>query len=289
MISSILAKNISFNKIEIVYDMIIVSLFIGEKIIAKLYIDSYKSYFKNNLGIQNIAESSIFVNDVMTFFTDDIFELIMTSYNITLIVGMILIVFKNLRLINSVPEIIFFPKLLESIVISSFHFFLLIFMVILAISLIVHLILGSNVFIFSELSTTILLMINYSINDFSTKDLSHTDTNSLLFLYSIVFIEKIILMSFLFGIMKGSYTSLINDLNNFKLKPQNKVVGETVITKFTYYLVPLNFYFIYKDWYELYQIYSTLDKEKFVLEGEGNFNQLKIVYNKRIIHIIYSK
>lgn len=285
LITSILAMNISFNKIEIIYDMIIVFLFITEKIIEKLYIETFKEYFKINLNL-DIDKTSIFENDEMKFFTDDYFDFIITAHNITLIVSMIMVVFKNLRLINSVPEIIFFPKLLESVVIAAFHFFLIIFMVILSISIIIHLILGPEVFIISDISTTIMLIINFSINDFSTKN---TNSISFLFFYSIILIEKIILMSFLFGIMKGSYTSLINDLQNFKLKPQNKVVGETTITKFTYFLVPFNFYFIYKDWNELYQIYSSLNKEKFVEEGEGNFNQLKIVYNKRIIHIIYTK
>lgn len=199
-----------------------------------------------------------------------------------------MLILLNIFQIATIRETVFFSKILKSIIIESFHLIIVIIIALFSVSLITHLLSGSFEDDFSDLFNAFYLNVYFVLCSFDGIYFDNNDTSTNIIILIVLILIKLLFINLIYGIIYKNYIEFREFLEEYNKRDHNKIVGDTIILKLIYYLFPLNFYFIYSDISKVKKEYEGLNKKKFIEEGEGNYNQNKLIVNKRIIHIIYA-
>ncbi len=165
---------------------------------------------------------------------------------------------------------------------------------ILSFTLIFHIILGGQKREYSDLAVTLVIVFSYVLGSFvnpfeNTKNITNIHHSIVIIMMILI---KFILFTFIFAIIKQTYDKLVKKYKQFKRGEHYKLVHESIFLFLKYFLLPISFYFMFKDYMFYRRKYGKKDLVKVVNEGGDGLDNLtfhKIIIQRRVVYLIHEK
>lgn len=171
---------------------------------------------------------------------------------------------RILFFLSTSPIITFITVLFSQVANRLFNVFVAFFIFVVSFSMIFHTIVGKRVKQLSDIGNTILITLGTILGKFTKSDFDIlSNLQSILVIGFLIFI-KYILFTYVFAVSKDVYFEIRDKYKIFKKREHYKLVGETLFLYFRY----ATLFFIIKDYFYYRYLYSKVDNEKFVQQGD---------------------